>query len=174
VHQQQLIERIPQEAIIRPWADPVVDVRGFDPRSQYVERYWLSVIGPTATWILRRFAEGFDAHPDGFVLDLAHTARTMGLSFERNVASPFGKALHRCVMFGVAHPTSDGFAVRRRLPAVAQRHLKRLPDDVQAEHDEWARRTTLLDSRDLEERLIAAGLPPCAAVRATEWAAWAA
>lgn len=48
MHQQQLIEHIPQEAIIRPWADPVVDVRGFDPRSQYVERYWLSVIGPTA------------------------------------------------------------------------------------------------------------------------------
>jgi hypothetical protein len=170
----QVISLIPQEAAIRPWVDPVVDQRGHDPRSLYVERFWLSVIGPTATWILRRFAEGFDAAPDGFVLDLDHTAKTMGLSFEKNVASPFGKALHRCVMFGVAHPTSDGFNVRRRLPTVAQRHLNRLPADLRAEHEEWNRRTHLIDGRELEQRLIAAGIPPVAAVRATEFAAWAA
>ena len=33
---------------IRPWVEPVVDARGHDPRSAYVERYWLGVIGPTA------------------------------------------------------------------------------------------------------------------------------
>ena len=103
----------------------MVDQRGHDPRSTYVERYWLSVLGPTATWIMRRFAECFDTQPDGFVLDLTHTATSMGLSFSKNVASPFGKALHRCVMFGIAQPTSDGFTVRRRLPSVAQRHLRR-------------------------------------------------
>jgi hypothetical protein len=170
----RVIPLIPVRATIRPWVDPVVDARGHDPRSAYVERYWLSVLGPTATWIMRRFAECFDAEPDGFVLDLAHTARTMGLSFDKNVVSPFGKALHRCVMFGVAHPTADGFAVRRRFPAVAQRHLNRLPDDLRAEHDEWARRTIRVDARELERRLIDAGIPPVAAIRATELAAWAA
>ena len=127
-------------ATIRPWIDPVVDLRGFDPRSAYVEHYWLGVIGPTATWIVRRFAECFDEHPDGFQLDLEHMACTMGLSYSKGMASPFGKALHRCVMFGVALPMSDGFSVRRKLPAVAQRHLKRLPDDVQAAHAEWVSR----------------------------------
>ncbi len=62
-------------------------------------------------------------------------------------------------MFGIAQPTSDGFTVRRKLPAVAQRHLKRLPDDVQAEHDDWARRTVHIDVHDIERRLIDAGLP---------------
>lgn len=169
-----VIQLIPRHATIHPWIDPVVDARGHDPRSIYVERYWLSVIGPTATWIMRRFAEYFDAEPDGFVLDLEHTASTMGLSYSKGVASPFGKALHRCVMFGLAQPVADGFCVRRRLPSVAQRHLKRLPDDLQAEHDEWARRTLQVDTRDLERRLIEAGIPPVAAVRATEFAAWAA
>ena len=169
-----VIQLIPPQATIRPWVDPVVDARGHDPRSIYVERYWLSVIGPTATWIMRRFAECFDAEPDGFVLDLEHTASTMGLSYSKGVASPFGKALHRCVMFGLAQPMADGFCVRRRLPWVAQRHLKRLPDDLQAEHDEWARRTVQVDARELERRLIEAGIPPVAAVRATEFAAWAA
>jgi hypothetical protein len=168
-----VIQLIPPQATIRPWVDPVVDRRGHDPRSVYVERYWLGVIGPTATWIMRRFAECFDVNPDGFVLDLDHTATSMGLSFSKNVASPFGKALHRCVMFGIAQPTSDGFSVRRRLPSVAQRHLKRLPDDVQAEHEEWARRTIHVDVRDIERRLVEAGLPIGAAIRASEAAALA-
>lgn len=163
-----VIQFIPAKAMIRPWLDPVVDVRGHDPRSTYVERYWLGVVGPTATWIMRRFAECFDAEPDGFVLDLDQTATSMGLSYAKGVASPFGKALHRCVMFGIAQPLSDGFSVRRRLPTVAQRHLRRLPPDVQAEHDEWARRTVRIDVRDIERRLIDAGLPAAAAVRAAE------
>jgi hypothetical protein len=169
-----VIQLVSPEATIRPWIDPVVDRRGHDPRSTYVERYWLGVIGPTATWIMRRFADCFDAHPDGFVLDLEHTASAMGLSFAKGAASPFGRALHRCVMFGVAQPTSDGFTVRRRLPSVAQRHLKRLPEDVQAAHDEWARRTIAIDAHDLERRLVDAGVPVAAAIRASEAALLAA
>jgi hypothetical protein len=166
-----VIQLIPTRATIRPWIDPLVDQRGHDPRSTYVERYWLGVIGPTATWIMRRFAEGFDEQPEGFVLDLDHMANSMGLSFQKGVASPFGKALHRCVMFGIAQPLSDGFNVRRKLPTVAQRHLKRLPDDVQAEHEGWVRRTVSVDIRDIERRLVEAGLSTAAAIRASEAAA---
>lgn len=162
---------IPAPTAFRPWTDPLVDERGHDPRSAYVEHYWLGVIGPTATWIMRRLADCFDAEPDGFTLDLEHTATSMGLSFARGANSPFGKALHRCVMFGIAQPMSDGFAVRRRLPTVAQRHLKRLPDDVRTRHEAWARRTVRIDVRDIERRLIDAGLAPHAAIRAVEAAA---
>jgi hypothetical protein len=163
-----VVQIIPTRATIRPWIDPIVDRRGHDPRSHYVERYWLSVIGPTATWIMRRFAECFDTQPGGFELDLDHTANTMGLSYTRGAASPFGKALHRCVMFGLAQPLADGFSVRRRLPSVPQRHLKRLPDDVQAEHDRWAERTIHLVVTDIEQHLVAAGIPRRTAVRASE------
>lgn len=158
---------------IRPWSDPVVDARGHDPRSAYVERYWLGVIGPTATWIVRRLADEFDRAPDGFTLDLEHTATTMGLSFQRGVHSPFGRALHRCVMFGLAMPTDGGFAVRRRFPTVARRHLDRLPSDVQAAHDEWARLAIRTDRREIEQQLLAAGVPPAAAARAGEIVAMA-
>lgn len=161
-------------AAIRPWVDPAVDAHGADPRGSYAERYWLSVIGPTAAWIMRRFAERFDDAPDGFTIDLDHTAMTMGLSFARGFSSPFGRALHRCVMFGLAMPMSDGFAVRRRLPVVTQRHLDRLPDDIRADHDEWARRTMRVDMRELQSKLVAAGLPGPVAVRAAEAALLAA
>jgi hypothetical protein len=59
------------------------------------------------------------------------------------------------------------------LPSVAQRHLRRLPEDLQAEHEEWVRRTVRLDVRDLERRLVDAGLPAAVAVRASEAAALA-
>ena len=40
--------------MVVPWHDPVVDSVGFDVRSNYVELFWLNVLGPTATWALRR------------------------------------------------------------------------------------------------------------------------
>lgn len=132
-------------ATIRPWVDPIVDQRGHDPRSPYVERYWLGVIGPTATMIMRRFAQSFDAAPDGFTTDLGHLAAAMGLSFRKGPASPFGRALHRCVMFGLAQPMAGGYLVRRRVPTVSQRHLQRLPADLRAEHEAWARGGTARD-----------------------------
>ena len=33
---------------VRAWTDPVIDQLGHDPRSQYVEWFWLSVLGPAA------------------------------------------------------------------------------------------------------------------------------
>jgi hypothetical protein len=159
---------IQRHATIEPWVDPVLDAHGHDPRGEYVERFWLGIVGPTATWILRRLADGFDDAPHGYVIDLEHTACAMGLSFTKGPSSPFGKALHRCVMFGLATPTPDGLAVRRRLPQVAQRHLTKLPEDLQAQHLAWARATVRLDRSELERRLREAGLPSRVAVRATE------
>lgn len=123
--------------MIRAWLDPLVDDTGHDPHSRYVEMFWLGVLGPTATWLIRRLAAGLDQHPDGYELDLALTAKTMGLSYTSGRSSPFSKALQRCTMFGLSHQTSDGLAVRRRVPAVAHRHLRRMPEPLQAAHSQW-------------------------------------
>ena len=158
-------------ATIRPWHDPQLDERGIDPRDRYCERFWLGVIGPTALWVMRRFADEFDRSPEGFTIDLAHTAATMGMSYARGSNSPFGKAVHRCVMFGIALPAEGGFTVRRRLPTVARRHLERLPADVRDSHEEWARRAVRSDRREIERHLVAAGVPADAAARAGEFVA---
>lgn len=134
-----------QVITIRPWIDPVVDDDGHDVRSRYVETFWLGVLGPTATWLVRRFAAGLDQCPEGYELDLADTAQAMGLRFTAGRASPFSKALQRCVMFGLAHPVPSGLAVRRRVPPVAVRHLRRMPERIQRAHDEWLRTTIPLD-----------------------------
>lgn len=122
---------------VRPWIDPVIDDDGFDPRSRYVEIFWLGVLGPTGTWLLRRLVAGLEQQPEGYELDLSATARSMGLSFSAGRSSPFSKALQRCVMFGLAHQIESGIAVRRRLPPISLRHLQRMPEDVQAAHAAW-------------------------------------
>lgn len=127
----------PDCVTITPWIDPLVDPVGHDPRSNYVERFWLSTLGPTATWLLRRLVDGFDEHADGYVLDLAVTAQSLGLTYSRGQSSPFVKAFNRCVMFGLAHHCSSGYVVRRRIPDVARRHLLRMPDELREAHEAW-------------------------------------
>ena len=144
---------------VRSWIDPLVDEHGHDPRSEYVETFWLGVLGPTATWLLRRFAAGLERQPDGFALDLTATAAAMGLSFRSGRSSAFSKALQRCVMFGLAHQLPDGgLAVRRRVPDVAHRHLRRLPHDVQRQHHEWQTTAVRLDAVSRAHRFAMAML----------------
>lgn len=177
---------LPDPARITPWYDPLVDARGHDPRSAYVEQFWLSVLGPSAVWTMRMFAHRFDEHPDGFQLDLAEAARTLGLSAAKGAASPFGRSIQRCVIFGMATARSDGWAVRRRMPAVTARHLQRLPAPVQARHEEWTRTSIRLDELErahalatamvragddpgtLAPQLVAIGVPPATAEAARE------
>ena len=81
--------------LIVPWPDVVIDALGHDPRSPYVETYWLAVLGPSTTWLLRRLAFRLEAEPDGFSLDLAETARSLGLGAKGGRHSPFMRALGR-------------------------------------------------------------------------------
>ena len=55
----------PPTLMVVPWDDPVVDQVGHDVRSNYVEAFWLNVLGPTATWTLRRLVAGLDRYPLG-------------------------------------------------------------------------------------------------------------
>ena len=178
------------ETLIRitPWIDPVVDQRGHDPRSTYVEQFWLGTLGPTATWLVRRLVAGFDSHPTGYDLDLTVTAQALGLSYSKGPSSAFAKAFGRCIMFGLAHQRADGYAVRRLLPDLTRRHVARLPESVQRDHEQWqlaarchsldllqrARSLALAmldvgdDATAIETQLVAVGIPPTTAAEALE------
>jgi len=122
---------------VRPWPDEVVDRVGYDPRTPYVERFWLGVLGPSTVWFLRRVAAELEATPSGFELPLADTARSLGLG-AAGPHSPFVRALRRCCQFDMARGDGPGtLAVRRKLPPLSRRHLARLPETVQAEHHRW-------------------------------------
>jgi hypothetical protein len=123
---------------VRPRPDDVIDALGHDPRTLYVETYWLSVLGPSSLWLLRRLAAGLEAHPDGFDLPMAETARSIGLGDKGGRSSPFVRSLVRLCQFDVAEPVDDHtLAVRRKLPPLSRRQVLRLPESLQEAHTRW-------------------------------------
>jgi hypothetical protein len=131
---------VPECLHIEAWADPVVDRVGHDPRSAYVETFWLGVLGPSTTLLLRRLAAELDAQPSGFDLDLAETSQSLGLGGTRGRHSAFLRAIDRSTTFRLARRSGrDGLQVRRHLPPLTLAQVKRLPTTVQDAHDEWNR-----------------------------------
>jgi hypothetical protein len=123
---------------IQPWSDAVIDRVGHDPRSVYVEQFWLGVLGPSTTWFLRLLAHRLDREPEGFDLDLRATARTLGLGPPHGRGSPLQRSVDRTVRFGLARTVGqDGLDVRRRLPPLNRFQLARLPASLQQAHREW-------------------------------------
>lgn len=123
---------------IRPWEDEMLDRLGFDPRSPYVERFWLGVIGPSTTWLMRRLAAGFDSSPDGFEMPLGETARALGLGDKGGRNSAFFRTVNRMVQFELARSCGQGeLEVLRKLPPLSRRHVARLSPSLQEAHAEW-------------------------------------
>ncbi len=123
---------------VRPWPDPVIDAVGHDVRSAYVERFWLSVLGPSASWLLRRLVAGFDDHPEGYDLDLALVATELGLGGRSGRHSPFFRAIDRCCRFGATQLVDEEtLQVRRRLPPLTRAQITRLPKALRDAHQAW-------------------------------------
>jgi hypothetical protein len=143
---------------VEPWADPVVDELGHDPRSPYVERFWLAILGPSTVWLLRRLADGLDREPAGFALDLQETARSIGVGLRGGRSSPFFRSVDRSCRFGAARFVArDTLEVRRKLPPLTQRQVSRLPDALQREHGRWIerrpRQPTVQQTRERAQQL---------------------
>jgi len=177
---------------VMPWPDPVLDAVGHDPRSWYVETFWLPTLGPTALLLLRHLADRFDDNPKGVQLPVADTAAALGLGPREGQSSPLIRSLARLQQFELA--CSDGdttIAVRTTLPPVHRRHVRRLPTALQARHAEWveaqasspldiarrrARRfalTLLMQNEPIdavERALHAGGFHPALAHEAVRWA----
>ena len=112
------------------WNDPVIDALGHDPRSVYVEHYWLPILGPSCLLTSRRLTDWLDAEPEGFVLELSALARVLGLGEATGRHAPIKRTVARLVDFGMARIGGGVFAMRRRFPPLAARHIGRLPEHL--------------------------------------------
>ena len=143
----------------RRWADPVLEQFGHDPRSPYVERYWLPVLGPSTTLLMRYLADRFDDEPDGFRLDLHDVARALGMGSRKGPSAPFFRTLERLAAFGFAQLVEGHiFIVRLHMPTLTRRQLQRLPDGLQRQHDEWVTTPSETVPADMRRRARALAL----------------
>lgn len=123
---------------IHPWRDPIVARVGFDACGDYVELFWLPIIGPTSTWLLRRLAVIAVLYPDGFDLRAADMAHSLGLGADAGPRSSFTKSLQRLELFGLVRTIDRRHEVRTVVPPLTLKHLTRLPDHLQCAHSLWA------------------------------------
>src|ERR1043165_413866 len=66
IHMLVAVHDAPETLTVRPWPDSVLDEVGHDPRSPYVERFWLGVLGPSAVVFMRRLGNELGSHPSRF------------------------------------------------------------------------------------------------------------
>lgn len=130
---------------IVPWVDPIVATLGHDARSLYCELFYLPTLGPSTLFLLRRLATMLEHERHGFDLSLPETARALGLGDRESRNSPLWRSLCRLIQFDLAREIREpggaegptGLEVRPLVPPVNRRHLRRLPEHLQAIHDEW-------------------------------------
>ncbi|MGH1489703.1 MAG: hypothetical protein ACRBK7_09965 [Acidimicrobiales bacterium] len=122
---------------VTAWPDPVLDRLGHDPRSGYVEQFWLSILGPSCLLLLRRLSAELERAPDGFELATVQWASELGIGMKGGKNGPLWRAIERGCRFGAARRNGTRLAVRRRLPPLTSRQAERLPLQLQAAHEQW-------------------------------------
>ena len=152
---------------------------GHDPQSAYVERFWLPVLGPSTTWLIRLLNMHLERDGEGIEIALAEIGRALGLGDRPGRHAPLLRALRRAadydlVMLGTH--SGDGavsgelvprdtleLLVRRRVPGLSTRLVERLDPALAREHFRCATTGTV---RVLHGRSLEGSLPLSA--RATE------
>jgi hypothetical protein len=182
----------PGTSVLRvvPWEDPATDTHGVDPRSRYVELFWLPVLGPSATWLLRRLVDELDRSPDGVDVRCAELAGALGIGGPQSRHAPLERTLGRCARFGMLTGGGPGVVrVRRRVAFLPRHLLARLPATLRIEHRRWDAETPAVgadprrlayqaavdlagrgeDRAALERRLLRLGVHPALAYEAAGW-----
>ena len=140
-----------EEIALIPWLDRRIDAFGHDPRSTYVEQFWLATLGPSTTWFLRHCADVLD-ETGGTRLNLRVTAGTLGIGHEGGARSAMAKTVARACRFRAARSVgSTTLAVRLRLPQLSHRQVQRLPKSVQRCHEEFLAANVSPDTVDQQQ-----------------------
>src|ERR1039458_10393217 len=90
------------EIEVSRWVDPLVDERGHPADSHYVEIFWLPILGPSATLLLRRLGLYLEMCPEGLPVDLAELSAQLGLGRPESRHAALPRAIDRCVRFAMA------------------------------------------------------------------------
>jgi hypothetical protein len=125
--------------------------RGYDAQSSYVERFWLPVLGPSTTFLIRHLNMHLAGEGEGVILDAALTARALGLGEHPGRHAPFLRSIRRAIDYDLVSvserdensPESEvQLLVRRLVPVLSNRLAERLPEPLAREHHRALTRST--------------------------------
>lgn len=106
--------QFPTVVPVTRWLDPSVEKSGFSVVDPYVEVAWLPVVGPSATWMLRRL-DAWLPDPESRVdVDLSELGQLLGLGPSMLPGSSVQRTLGRLVRFGLADWSGTSCASGRR------------------------------------------------------------
>ncbi len=125
------LRSLEQLTVVR-WVDVKLDLIGVPIDGAYAEKYWLPVLGPTATWMARRLASSLADGP--VTVDVAELGAAIGVGGSTSVNCPLMRALGRLLRFGVVREGVDVYEVRTMLGPVPKSQLRRLPASMQTDH----------------------------------------
>lgn len=119
------------------WADETLAETGHDALSPYVETFWLPILGPTATWLLRRIE--LRRRGGASVFNLNNLARELGVGTYTGWEGAMSKGFRRLMHFAIVAPIDGALAVHTHVPHLAGRQIARLPESLKKAHPPLAR-----------------------------------
>ena len=131
-------DAIARYVIVNAWPDPTLEHCGHDAASNYVETFWLPILGPTSTWLYRRLVAGLDHHGgEPHDLDLVEMANWIGLGSSLSKNSATTRSVERLERFDIIRHIDHQLWVRPQLPQLSPRLIRRLPERLISWHDAW-------------------------------------
>jgi hypothetical protein len=143
------ISFLPEEFYLCRWDDPVLEQLGFPVNSLYTEAVLLPILGPSATFCLRRLGAWAAAQPDGTTIDTRQLACDLGLGDSLARHSPITRTVNRLCQFGMADWQQDELSVRTAVAPLSDRHLRRLSGPVLEVHYALVQRLAACHDNDV-------------------------
>jgi hypothetical protein len=134
---------VSDQLVVLVESDKWISIHGHPVDSEYVEWFWLPVLGPSAIWMLRRMV--LESERIGRqVLDLSHSDMSAAIGIQTGPDGPprsWFRVLGRLERFRVTTEL-DGGVVRfpTHLPDLSTHQRERLPDLLRARHGEFVNR----------------------------------
>ena len=131
---------------VAPWRQTSIAQSCPLAECQYLERFWLGILGPTATWLARHLTRLVIAQPEvntsevGTTIDVSELGARLGVSIQPLHDSVLSRAINRLVMFNFAVPSgidSSILEVRTYAPRVSDRLVARMHPSVRHAHWQW-------------------------------------
>lgn len=118
-----------------------IDVRGEPVTGRYFERYWLPVVGPTGTVLMRHLATELD-RSDPYRILGHELAQMIGLGEE---TKRLRTTLQRLGRLGLLVPEEEGrWAVRLTVTPLTAEQVRRLPPALAEQHRQMVRMLALI------------------------------